>query len=60
MINISVLYDDHHVVFYIHSSMMLCLKFLWNVRVWILFEIVVFYDFVHFVGKMDFLAEPHP
>ncbi|MFS7915068.1 putative armadillo-like helical protein [Helianthus anomalus] len=23
-------------------------------------EIVVFYDFVHFVGKMDFVAEPHP
>ncbi|MFS7913919.1 hypothetical protein Hanom_Chr02g00147381 [Helianthus anomalus] len=23
-------------------------------------EIVVFYDFVHFVGKMDFIAEPHP
>ncbi|MFS7980442.1 hypothetical protein Hanom_Chr10g00939501 [Helianthus anomalus] len=36
MTNISVFYDDHHVVFYIHSSMMLCLKFLWNVRVWIL------------------------
>ncbi|MFS8003822.1 hypothetical protein Hanom_Chr13g01218391 [Helianthus anomalus] len=23
-------------------------------------KIVVFYDFVHFVGKMDFVAEPHP
>ncbi|MFS8023631.1 hypothetical protein Hanom_Chr16g01453681 [Helianthus anomalus] len=23
-------------------------------------EIVVFYDFVHFIGKMDFVAEPHP
>ncbi|MFS7989272.1 hypothetical protein Hanom_Chr11g01044741 [Helianthus anomalus] len=21
---------------------------------------VVFYNFVHFVGKMDFIAEPHP
>ncbi|MFS8020603.1 hypothetical protein Hanom_Chr16g01417501 [Helianthus anomalus] len=55
---------------------MVCLKFLWIVRVWILCfsdlhyvicefrvcfmaEIVVFYDFVHFVGKMDFVAEPH-
>ncbi|MFS7928022.1 hypothetical protein Hanom_Chr04g00316031 [Helianthus anomalus] len=36
MTNISVFYDDHHVVLYIHSSTMLCLKFLWNVRVWIL------------------------
>ncbi|MFS7903409.1 hypothetical protein Hanom_Chr01g00023671 [Helianthus anomalus] len=39
---------------------MVCLKFLWTVRVWILSEIVVFYDFVHFVGKMDFVAEHHP
>ncbi|MFS7926084.1 hypothetical protein Hanom_Chr04g00292841 [Helianthus anomalus] len=23
-------------------------------------EIVVFYDFVHFVGKMDFVANSHP
>ncbi|MFS7914656.1 hypothetical protein Hanom_Chr02g00156131 [Helianthus anomalus] len=86
MTNISVFYDDHHVVFYIHISTMLCLKFLWNVRVWILLfsdlhtvicgfgvcfmvEIVVFYDFVHFIGKLDFVhfigkldfvAKPHP
>ncbi|MFS8000206.1 hypothetical protein Hanom_Chr12g01175641 [Helianthus anomalus] len=77
MTNISVFYVDYHVVFYIHSSTIACLKFLWTVRVWILYfsdlhsvicgfrmcfmaEIVVFYDFVHFVGKMDFVAEPHP
>ncbi|MFS8012767.1 hypothetical protein Hanom_Chr14g01324741 [Helianthus anomalus] len=36
MTNISVFYIDYHVVFYIHSSTMICLKFLWNVRVWIL------------------------
>ncbi|MFS7930122.1 hypothetical protein Hanom_Chr04g00340451 [Helianthus anomalus] len=36
MTNISVFYDDHHVVFYIHSSTMACLKFLLNVKVWIL------------------------
>ncbi|MFS7938155.1 hypothetical protein Hanom_Chr05g00436101 [Helianthus anomalus] len=50
-------------MFYIHSSMMVCLKLLWTVRVWIfvfMAEIVVFYDFVHFVGKIDFVAEPHP
>ncbi|MFS8008572.1 hypothetical protein Hanom_Chr14g01274361 [Helianthus anomalus] len=56
---------------------MVCLKFVWILKVWILcfsdlhsvicgfrvcfmVEIVVFYDFVHFVGKMDFVAEPHP
>ncbi|MFS8027778.1 hypothetical protein Hanom_Chr16g01502711 [Helianthus anomalus] len=55
---------------------MVCLKFLWTDRVWILCfsdlhsviygfwlcfmaEIVVFYNFVHFVGKIDFVAEPH-
>ncbi|MFS7958343.1 putative H(+)-transporting two-sector ATPase [Helianthus anomalus] len=38
---------------------MVCLKFLWNVKCFMV-EIVVFYDFVHFVGKMDFVAEPHP
>ncbi|MFS7976575.1 hypothetical protein Hanom_Chr10g00894061 [Helianthus anomalus] len=36
MSNISVFYIDYHVVFYIHSSMMACLKFLWTGRVWIL------------------------
>ncbi|MFS7975959.1 hypothetical protein Hanom_Chr10g00886791 [Helianthus anomalus] len=77
MSNISVFYIDYHVVFYIHSSTMVCLKFLWTDMVWILCfsdlhfvirgfwvcfvaEIVVFYDFVHFVGKIDFVAEPHP
>ncbi|MFS7976721.1 hypothetical protein Hanom_Chr10g00895731 [Helianthus anomalus] len=76
MTNISVFYVDYHVVFYIHSPTMVCLKILYTVRVWILCfsalhsvicefwvcfmaEIVVFYDFVHFVGKMDFVAEPH-
>ncbi|MFS7984819.1 hypothetical protein Hanom_Chr11g00991131 [Helianthus anomalus] len=61
MTNISVFYDDYHVVFYIHSSMMVCLKFLWTVRVWIFCftKIVVFYDFVHFVEKIDFVAKPH-
>ncbi|MFS8012415.1 hypothetical protein Hanom_Chr14g01320581 [Helianthus anomalus] len=62
MTNISVFYLDYHVVFYIHSFTMVCLKFLLTVRVWILCftKIVVFYDFVHFVGKMDFVAELHP
>ncbi|MFS7940843.1 hypothetical protein Hanom_Chr05g00469061 [Helianthus anomalus] len=61
MTNISVFYVDYHVVFYIRSSKMVCLKFLWIVRVWIFcFKIMVFYDFVHFVGKIDFVAEPHP
>ena len=23
-------------------------------------EIIVFYDFLHFVGKMDFVANSHP
>ncbi|MFS7982724.1 hypothetical protein Hanom_Chr10g00966151 [Helianthus anomalus] len=36
MTNISVFYIDYHVVFYIHSSTMVCLKFLWTDRVWIL------------------------
>ncbi|MFS7952188.1 hypothetical protein Hanom_Chr07g00604051 [Helianthus anomalus] len=47
---------------FIFIVLMVCLKFLWTVRVWILCftEIVVFYDFVHFVGKRDFVAEPHP
>ncbi|MFS7980615.1 hypothetical protein Hanom_Chr10g00941451 [Helianthus anomalus] len=36
MTNISVFYVDYHVVFYIHSFTMVCLKFLWTVRVWIL------------------------
>ncbi|MFS7973327.1 hypothetical protein Hanom_Chr09g00855301 [Helianthus anomalus] len=66
MTNIIVFYVDYHVVFYIHSSMMMCLKFLWTVKICILCfsnfhyvicgfcacfmaEIVVFYDFVHFV-----------
>ncbi|MFS7927694.1 hypothetical protein Hanom_Chr04g00312131 [Helianthus anomalus] len=44
MTNISVFYIDYHVVFYIHSSTMVCLKFLWTDRVWIL----CFSDF-HFV-----------
>ncbi|MFS7974909.1 hypothetical protein Hanom_Chr10g00874321 [Helianthus anomalus] len=56
MTNISVFYVDYHVVFYIHSCTMVCLKFLRIVRVWIL----LFYDFVRFVGKIDFVAEPHP
>ncbi|MFS7994911.1 hypothetical protein Hanom_Chr12g01111651 [Helianthus anomalus] len=34
--NNSMYYVDYHVVFYIHSSTMVCLKFLWTVRVWIL------------------------
>ncbi|MFS7929678.1 hypothetical protein Hanom_Chr04g00335381 [Helianthus anomalus] len=55
MTNISVFYVDYHVVFYIHSCTVVCLKFLRNVSVWILC-----FDFVHFVGKMDFVAEPHP
>ncbi|MFS7963737.1 hypothetical protein Hanom_Chr08g00741881 [Helianthus anomalus] len=57
MTNISVFYVDYHVVFYIYSSMMVCLKFLWTVRVWIL----CFSD-IHsvFMGKMDFVAEPYP
>ncbi|MFS7907765.1 hypothetical protein Hanom_Chr01g00075161 [Helianthus anomalus] len=55
---------------------MMCLKFLWNVRVLILcfsnlhslicgfsvcfmVEIVWFYDFVHFIGKIYFVAEPN-
>ncbi|MFS8005419.1 hypothetical protein Hanom_Chr13g01237131 [Helianthus anomalus] len=29
-------------------------------QVCLMAEIVVFYDFVHFVGKMDFVAERHP
>ncbi|MFS7960360.1 hypothetical protein Hanom_Chr08g00702321 [Helianthus anomalus] len=29
-------------------------------RVCFMAQIVVFYEFVHFVGKMDFVAEPHP
>ncbi|MFS8013932.1 hypothetical protein Hanom_Chr15g01338781 [Helianthus anomalus] len=49
MTNISVFYVDYHVVFYIHSSTKVCLKFLWTVRVWILC-----------FRKMDFVAEPHP
>ncbi|MFS8021221.1 hypothetical protein Hanom_Chr16g01424901 [Helianthus anomalus] len=49
MTNISVFYVDCHVVFYIHRSMMVCLKFLWTVKVWILC-----------FGKMDFVAEPYP
>ncbi|KAJ0866409.1 hypothetical protein HanRHA438_Chr12g0551431 [Helianthus annuus] len=36
--------------------MMACLKYLRTVYA----EIVVFYDFVHFVGKIDFVAEPNP
>ncbi|MFS8033943.1 hypothetical protein Hanom_Chr17g01575461 [Helianthus anomalus] len=36
MTNISVFYVDYHVVFYIKSSMMVCLKFLWIVRVLLL------------------------
>ncbi|MFS7921430.1 hypothetical protein Hanom_Chr03g00236681 [Helianthus anomalus] len=36
MTNISVFYVDYHVVFYIYSSTMTCLKFLLSVRVWIL------------------------
>ncbi|MFS7959278.1 hypothetical protein Hanom_Chr08g00689241 [Helianthus anomalus] len=32
MTNISVFYIDYHVVFYIHSSTMVCLKFLWTDR----------------------------
>ncbi|MFS8009484.1 hypothetical protein Hanom_Chr14g01285331 [Helianthus anomalus] len=38
MTNISVFYVDYLVVFYIHSysSTMVCLKFLWTFRVWIL------------------------
>ncbi|MFS7925338.1 hypothetical protein Hanom_Chr04g00283631 [Helianthus anomalus] len=56
MTDVSVSYVDYHVVFYIHSSMMVCLKFL----LCFMAEIVVFYDFVHFVGKIDFVAEPHP
>ncbi|MFS7890936.1 hypothetical protein Hanom_Chr00s000171g01626901 [Helianthus anomalus] len=36
MTNISVFYVYDHIVFYIHSCMMMCLKFLRNVRVWIL------------------------
>ncbi|MFS7913314.1 hypothetical protein Hanom_Chr02g00140391 [Helianthus anomalus] len=49
MININVFYVDYLVVFYIHSSSMLCLKFLWIVRVWILC-----------FGKIEFVAEPYP
>ncbi|MFS8012525.1 hypothetical protein Hanom_Chr14g01321931 [Helianthus anomalus] len=30
-------YDDHHVVFYIHSSTMMRLKFLWNVKSLLIF-----------------------
>ncbi|MFS7945870.1 hypothetical protein Hanom_Chr06g00529201 [Helianthus anomalus] len=77
MTNNSVFNVDYLVVFYIHSSTMMCLNFLWTIKVWILCfsdlqyvicgflvcfmtEIVLFYDFVHFVGKMDFVAEPHP
>ncbi|MFS7955931.1 hypothetical protein Hanom_Chr07g00648561 [Helianthus anomalus] len=36
MTNISVFYVDYPVVFCIHSSRMVCLKFLWIVRVWLL------------------------
>ncbi|MFS7949560.1 hypothetical protein Hanom_Chr06g00573001 [Helianthus anomalus] len=36
MTNITVFYVDYRVVFYIHSFMMICLKFLKTVRVWIL------------------------
>ncbi|MFS8006829.1 hypothetical protein Hanom_Chr14g01253731 [Helianthus anomalus] len=62
MTNISVFYVDYHVVFYIHSSTMVCLMFFWTVMVWILCftEIVVFYNFIHIVGKMNFVAEPYP
>ncbi|MFS8005231.1 hypothetical protein Hanom_Chr13g01234971 [Helianthus anomalus] len=49
MTNISVFYVDYHIVFYIHSCTMVCLKFLRNARVWILC-----------FRKMDFVAEPHP
>ncbi|MFS7913569.1 hypothetical protein Hanom_Chr02g00143271 [Helianthus anomalus] len=34
--NISVFYIDYHVVFYIHSSTIVCLKFVWTDRVWTL------------------------
>ncbi|MFS7918219.1 hypothetical protein Hanom_Chr03g00198241 [Helianthus anomalus] len=36
MTNISVFYVDYHVLFYIYSSTMVCLKFLCTVNVWIL------------------------
>ncbi|MFS7978596.1 hypothetical protein Hanom_Chr10g00917301 [Helianthus anomalus] len=37
--------------------MMVCLKFLWTVRVWIL----CFIDICSVIcGKIDFVAEPHP
>ncbi|MFS7995987.1 hypothetical protein Hanom_Chr12g01124591 [Helianthus anomalus] len=77
MTNISLFYVDYYVVFYYHSSTLVCLKFLCTVWVlilcfsdphsvicgiWVCFmvEIMVFYDFIHFVEKMDFVAEPHP
>ncbi|MFS7966541.1 hypothetical protein Hanom_Chr09g00774931 [Helianthus anomalus] len=33
MSNVVVFYVGYHVVFYIHSCMMVCLKFLWTIRV---------------------------
>ncbi|MFS8028174.1 hypothetical protein Hanom_Chr16g01507381 [Helianthus anomalus] len=36
MTNIRVFYVDYHVVFYVHSCTMLCLKFLRTIRVLIL------------------------
>ncbi|MFS8018950.1 hypothetical protein Hanom_Chr15g01398141 [Helianthus anomalus] len=56
MSNISVFYIDYHVVFYIHSSTMVCLKFLWTDMVWIL----CFSDLHFVIPKIDFVAEPHP
>ncbi|MFS7983989.1 hypothetical protein Hanom_Chr11g00981231 [Helianthus anomalus] len=56
MSNISVFYIDYHVVFYIHSSTMVCLKFLWTDKVWIL----CFSDFHFAIRKIDFVAKPHP
>ncbi|MFS7988556.1 hypothetical protein Hanom_Chr11g01036241 [Helianthus anomalus] len=61
MTNISVFYVDYHILFYIHSSTMVDLHFvIYGFWVFFMAEIVVFYDFVHFVGKIDFVSEPHP
>ncbi|MFS7918193.1 hypothetical protein Hanom_Chr03g00197961 [Helianthus anomalus] len=54
MTNISVFYVDYHVMFYIHSSTMVCLMFLWTVRAG--YCVLVIFTLL-FVGKMDFVAE---
>ncbi|MFS7999601.1 hypothetical protein Hanom_Chr12g01168281 [Helianthus anomalus] len=62
MTNIRVFYVDYHAVFYIHSStivLIFTLLFVGFERVFMA-EVGVFYDFVHFVGKIDFVAETHP